>query len=159
MATNSLNKLIEASFKKNWDRPALSDYKGVTLYYRDVARRIEKIHIIFEICGIKKGDKVALCARNQANWGVAFLACTTYGAVPVPILHEFKSSNISHLVNHSEARILFVGDVIWEGLTQADMPALEAVILLNDFSLLSTASDSIDSAREHLNEYFGKKYP
>lgn len=159
MANTSLNKMIEKSMKTNWDRPALSDYKGVTLYYRDVARRIEKIHLIFEICGIKKGDKVALCSKNQANWGVAFLACTTYGAVPVPILHEFKSSNIAHLVNHSEARILFVGDVIWEGLMQSDMPALEAVILLTDFSLLYTANDSIDEAREHLNEYFGKKYP
>ena len=159
MANTSLNKMIEKSMKTNWDRPALSDYKGVTLYYRDVARRIEKIHLIFEICGIKKGDKVALCSKNQANWGVAFLACTTYGAVPVPILHEFKSSNIAHLVNHSEARILFVGDVIWEGLMQSDMPALEAVILLTDFSLLYTANDSIDDAREHLNEYFGKKYP
>lgn len=159
MANTSLNKMIEKSMKTNWDRPALSDYKGVTLYYRDVARRIEKIHLIFEICGIKKGDKVALCSKNQANWGVAFLACTTYGAVPVPILHEFKSGNIAHLVNHSEARILFVGDVIWEGLMQSDMPALEAVILLTDFSLLYTANDSIDDAREHLNEYFGKKYP
>lgn len=159
MANVSLNKMIEKSMKTNWDRPALSDYKGVTLYYRDVARRIEKIHLIFEICGIKKGDKVALCSKNQANWGVAFLACTTYGAVPVPILHEFKSSNIAHLVNHSEARILFVGDVIWEGLMQSDMPALEAVILLTDFSLVYTANDSIDDAREHLNEYFGKKYP
>lgn len=159
MPNNSLNKIIEKSMKTNWDRPALSDYKGVTLYYRDVARRIEKIHLIFEICGIKRGDKVALCARNQANWGVAFLACTTYGAVPVPILHEFKSSNIVHLVNHSEARILFVGDVIWEGLSQADMPALEAVILLTDFSLLYAANDDIVEAREHLNEYFGKKYP
>ena len=123
MANVSLNKMIEKSMKTNWDRPALSDYKGVTLYYRDVARRIEKIHLIFEICGIKKGDKVALCSKNQANWGVAFLACTTYGAVPVPILHEFKSSNIAHLVNHSEARILFVGDVIWEGLMQSEQGA------------------------------------
>lgn len=159
MANFSLNKIIEKSFKENWDRPALSDYKGVTLHYRDVARRIAKIHIIFEECGIQKGDKVALCARNQANWGVAFLACITYGAVPVPILHEFKASNVTNLVNHSEARILFVGDVMWEGLCQSDMPKLEAVILLTDFSLPYAASDAIYGVRNHLNEYFGKKYP
>ena len=101
----SLNKIIEASIKKNWDCPALSDYNGVTLYYRDVARRIEKIHIMLEMCGLQRGDKIAICSRNQANWAVSFLAALTYGAVPVPLLHEFKSGNIYHLVNHSEARI------------------------------------------------------
>lgn len=159
MEPKSLNKLLEKSVKDNWDCPALSDFNGVTLYYRDVARRIEKMHIIFEICGVEKGDKIALCARNQANWGVAFLAAITYGAVPVPILHEFKSSNIYHLVNHSESKILFVGDVIWDGLSQSEMPNLDAIILLNDFSLLYASNDTISDTREHLNELFGKKYP
>ena len=133
MAT-SMNKLLESSFRKHWNCPALSDFKGVTLYYRDVARRIEKIHIVFERCGVKRGDRVSICGRNQANWGVAFLASLTYGAVPVPILHEFKSSNVHYLVNHSESRILFVGDVVWDGLSQAEMPNLDAIIALKDFS-------------------------
>ncbi len=155
----SLNKLIEKSVRENWNCPALSDYNGVTLYYRDVARRIEKMHIIFEICGVKKGDKISICARNQANWGVVFLAVLTYGAVPVPILHEFKSSNIYHLVNHSESKLLFVGDVIWDGLSQSQMPDLDAIILLNDFSILYAKDSKIIDTREHLNELFGKKYP
>lgn len=155
----SLNKMFEESIKANWDRPALSDYKGITLHYRDVARRIEKLHIIFNICGLNRGDKVAICSKNQANWGVVFMACLTYGAVPVPLLHEFKTSNIHHLVNHSESRILFVGDVMWESLSQSEMPRLEAVIQINDFSLLYSNRNQILETREHLNELFGKKYP
>lgn len=159
MEFTSVNKIFEAAFRKHWDRPAISNYQGVTLHYRDVARRIEKLHIMFEECGLKKGDKVALCSRNQANWAVAFLASMTYGAVPVPLLHEFKSSNIHHLVNHSEAKILFVDDVIWEGLTETEMPDVHAIIQVNTFKLLYAAEDSIRSAREHLNELFGRKYP
>lgn len=155
----SLNKLLEKSFKDNWDCPALSDYKGVTLHYRDVARRIEKVHIVFSECGLNKGDKVALCSRNQANWGVVYLACLTYGAVPVPLLHEFKPSNVHHLVNHSEARILFVGDVMWESLSESEMPDLEAVIQVNDFAILYANNKNIINTRDHLNELFGKKYP
>ncbi len=159
MITQSLNKTLEASIKKNWNCPALSDFKGVTLYYRDVARRIEKIHIMLDKCGVKKGDKISICSRNQANWGVAFLAALTYGAVPVPLLHEFKSSNIYHLVNHSESRVLFVGDMILENLTLSEMPGLEAVILINDMSLVYAKNKKITEAKEHLNELFGKKYP
>lgn len=155
----SLNKMFEESFKQNWDSPALSDYKGITLHYRDVARRIEKLHIIFNICGVERGEKIAICSRNQANWGVVFVACLTYGAVPVPILHEFKPGNIHHIVNHSDSRILFVGDVAWESLSEAEMPRLEAVIQINDFSLLYANRQQIVETREHLNELFGKKYP
>lgn len=159
MEFTSVNKLFEESFKKNWDRPAISNYQGVTLHYRDVARRIEKMHIMFEECGLQKGDKVAICSRNQANWAVAFLSALTYGAVPVPLLHEFKPGNIHHLVNHSEAKILFVDDVVWEGLTESEMPLLHAVIQVNTFKLLYSADEKITSAREHLNELFGRKYP
>ena len=155
----SLNKILEASFKKNWNSPALSDFKGVTLYYRDVARRIEKLHIIFNTCGVQKGDKIAICSRNQANWGVVFLACITYGAVPVPILHEFKPGNVHHIVNHSDSRVLFVGDMVWENLAESEMPDLEAIIQINDFSLLCSKNEHITETREHLNEMFGKKYP
>ena len=159
MEFTSVNKIFQESFQKNWDRPAISNYQGITLHYRDVARRIEKMHIMFEECGLQKGDKVAICSRNQANWAVAFLSTMTYGAVPVPLLHEFKSSNIHHLVNHSEAKILFVDDVIWEGLTETEMPDLHAIIQVNTFKLLYASDQKIVDAREHLNELFGRKYP
>ncbi|MBQ8839109.1 MAG: AMP-binding protein [Bacteroidales bacterium] len=159
MEFNSVNKTFEQAFKANWDRPAISNYQGATLHFRDVALRIEKLHIMFESCGLKKGDKVALCSRNQANWAVSFLATLTYGAVPVPLMHEFKSSNIHHLVNHSESKVLFVDDVIWEGLSETEMPALQAIIQVNNFKLLYAADDRIIEAKEHLNELFGRKYP
>ena len=155
----SLNKILEESFRKNWDCAALSDFKGITLHYRDVARRIEKLHIIFNICGVEKGDRIAICSRNQANWGVVFLASLTYGAVPVPILHEFKPSNVHHIVNHSDSRVLFVGDMVWENLSGSEMPNLEAIIQINDFSLLMSKREQITDTRERLNEMFGKKYP
>lgn len=155
----SVNKLFEESFKKNWDYPALSDYKGLTLNYRDVARRIAKLHIFFESCDIVKGDKIAICGRNQSNWGVAFLAALTYGAVPVPLLHEFKPANIHNLVNHSDSKILIVGDSIWENLNSAEMPEVEAILSMNDVSVVYAKDEKYVQAREHLNEMFGKKYP
>ena len=159
MEFTSVNKIFEESFKKNWDRPAISNYQGVTLKFGDVARRMAKLHIMFEECGLQKGDKVAICSRNQANWAVAFLATTTYGAVPVPLLHEFKSGNIHHLTNHSEAKILFVDEVIWEGLSETEMPGLQAIIQVNNFKILHAADEKIFEAKEHLNELFGRKYP
>lgn len=155
----SFNALLEQSIKKNWNLDALTDYKGVTLQYKDVARKIEKLHIIFEQSGIQKGDKIALCGRNSSHWGVAFLATVTYGAVAVPILHEFKADNVHNIVNHSEAKLLFVGDVVWENLNENAMPNLEGIILINDYSLLISRSEKLTFAREHLNEMFGKKYP
>ena len=154
-----MNKMLEESFRANWDRPALSDYKGVTLHYRDVAKHIAKLHIIYDKCGIRKGDKIAICAKNQANWGVAFLSCLTYGAVAVPILHEFKPSNVHYLVNHSDARILFVDEAIWGGMSGSEMPALESIIRLNDFTLVYSSSPSMEEVHEHVNELFGMKYP
>lgn len=150
---------IEESIKKNWDLDALTDYKGATLQYKDVARKIEKLHILLAESGIQPGDKVAICGRNSSHWGVAFLAILTYGAVAVPILHEFKADNVHHIVNHSEARLLFVGDVVWKGLNEAAMPALEGIILMTDFTLLVCRSKQLEYAREHLNEMFGKKFP
>ena len=159
MEFRSVNKIFEESFKKNWLRPAISNYQGETLHFRDLARRIEKLHIMFEECGLQKGDKVAICSRNQANWAVVFLATTTYGAVPVPLLHEFKSANIHHLVNHSEAKVLFVDEVIWEGLTETEMPDIHAIIQVNNFKVLYAVDQKIYDAKVHLNELFGKKYP
>jgi len=155
----SLNLILERSVKENWDNPALSDYKGITLQYRDVARRIEKLHIVFEICGLKKGDRISICSKNQANWGVVFLSALTYGAVAVPILHEFKPGNIHHIVSHSDSRILFVGEQIWEQMNGNEMPDLDAVIEISDFSILYAKDPLIYETREHLNEMFGKKYP
>ena len=153
---DSFIQLVEESIRANWDRDALTDYKGATLQYKDVARKIEKMHILFEHAGIKKGDKIALCGRNSANWTATFL---TYGAVAVPILHEFKADNVHHIVNHSEARMLFVGDQVWEMFNEAAMPNLEGIIELKNFDLVVSRSEKLTYAREHLNEEFGKKYP
>ncbi len=155
----SVNKIIEESIKKNWDLPALSNYKGVTLFYRDLAQKIAKLHIAFEQCGLNKGDTVAICSRNQANWGVAFLGAITYGAVPVPLLHEFKAGNIHYLVNHCEAKVLFVDEVTWEGLSAEEMPCLQVVAELSTFRFLFAKTEELAQIREHLNENFGKKYP
>lgn len=156
---DSFIQLVEESIRANWDRDALTDYKGATLQYKDVARKIEKMHILFQHAGIKKGDKIALCGRNSANWTATFLGVVTYGAVAVPILHEFKADNVHHIVNHSEARMLFVGDQVWEMFNEAAMPNLEGIIELKNFDLVVSRSEKLTYAREHLNEEFGKKYP
>ncbi|WP_346710793.1 AMP-binding protein [Phocaeicola salanitronis] len=150
---------VEQSIKKNWDLDALTDYKGATLQYKDLARKIEKLHILLEESGVRPGDKVAICGRNSSHWGVAFLATLTYGAIAVPILHEFKADTIHNIVNHSDARLLFVGDMAWESLNEAEMPLLEGIILMTDFTLLVCRSKQLEYAREHLNEMFGRKFP
>lgn len=151
--------LIEQSIKTNWYLNAFTDYKGITLQYRDVARKIEKIHILLENAGIEKGDKIAICGRNSAHWTVTYLAVITYGAVVVPILHEFKADQVHNIVNHSEARLLFVGDQIWENLNEAAMPHLEGIIELKDFGVPVSRSEKLAYARDHLNEIFGHKFP
>ena len=151
--------LIEQSIKTNWYLNALTDYKGITLQYRDVARKIEKIHILLENAGSEKGDKIAICGRNSAHWTVTYLAVITYGAVVVPILHEFKADQVHNIVNHSEARLLFVGDQIWENLNEAAMPHLEGIIELKDFGVPVSRSEKLAYARDHLNEIFGHKFP
>ena len=155
----SFNQCIEDSIKKNWELDALTDYKGATLQYHDVARKIEKLHILFENSGIQRGDKIALCGRNMSHWAVAFLATLTYGAVAVPILHEFTADQIHHIVNHSEARLLFVGDVVAEEITPDKMPALEGIINIPDFSLMVSRSEKLYYARENLNRLYGEKFP
>ena len=150
---------IEQSIIKNWDKDSLTDYKGITLQYKDVARKIAKFHIVLESAGIQPGDKIAVCGRNSAHWAVTFLATITYGAVIVPILHEFKADNVHNIVNHSEAKLLLVGDMVWENLNESAMPLLEGILMMNDFTLLVSRSERLTHAREHLNEMFGKKYP
>ena len=159
MEIPSFNALIEQSIITNWDKDALTDFKGATLQYHDVARKIEKLHIMFESSGVVKGDKIALCGRNSSNWAVAFLATLTYGAVAVPILHEFTADQIHNIVNHSEAKLLFVGDYVATIIDQTKMPDLEGIIYIPDYSLVVSRTDKLTYAREHLNEMFGKKYP
>jgi len=159
MEIPSFNALIEKSIIENWYRDALTDYKGKTLQYHDVARKIEKLHIMFENSGVTKGDKIALCGRNCANWAVAYLATLTYGAIAVPILHEFTAEQIHNIVNHSDAKILFTGDVVSTIIDPTKMPALEGIIYIPDYSLVLSRTDKLTYAREHLNEMFGKKYP
>jgi long-chain acyl-CoA synthetase len=155
----SFNAIIEKCIIDNWDLDALTDFKGATLQYHDVARKIEKLHIMFENSGIERGDKIALCGRNSANWAVAFLATLTYGAVAVPILHEFTPEQVYNIVNHSDAKLLFVGDVVAPTLDAEQMPELEGIINIPDYSLKLSRTDKLTFAREHLNEIFGAKYP
>ena len=159
MQIPSFKAIIQKSIIDNWDRDALTDYKGATLQYHDVARKIEKLHIMFENSGVVKGDKIALCGRNSANWAVAFLATVTYGAVAVPILHEFTADQVHNIVNHSEAKLLFVGDVVATTIDATKMPHLEGIIYIPDYSIVVSRTDKLTYAREHLNEMFGKKYP
>ncbi len=159
MEIQSFNELIEKSIISNWDSDALTDFKGATLQYHDVARKIEKLHIMFENSGVLPGDKIALCGRNSACWAVAFLATLTYGAVAVPILHEFTADQIHNIVNHSEAKLLFVGDVVATVIDATKMPHLEGIIYIPDYSLVVSRTDKLTYAREHLNELFGKKFP
>lgn len=156
---NSFNELLKESIRKNWEFDAVTDYHGATLSYREVAQSIEKVHILLTLSGIKKGDKVALCGRNSSNWGIAVLGVLTYGAIAVPILHEFKAGNIHDIVNHSDAKLLFVGDVVWENLSENAMPMLKGIILLNNFSSLTKKDKKLSLACDNINELFKKKYP
>jgi long-chain acyl-CoA synthetase len=155
----SFNELIEKSIIDHWDQDALTDYKGITLQYHDVARKIEKLHIMFENGGVEKGDKIALCGRNSASWACAFLATITYGAIAVPILHEFTADQIHNIVNHSEAKFLFAGDIVATEIDCTKMPNLKGIIYIPDYSLVLSRSEKLTYAREHLNEMFGQKYP
>ena len=156
---SSFNAYIQRAIVENWDQDALTDYQGVTLQFHDVARKIEKIHILFENSGVEMGDKIAICGRNSAHWAVAYLATLTYGAVAVPILHEFNGEQIQNIVNHSESKLLFIGDFAVKTIDPKQMPALEAIINLPDFSLLISRSNKVTYAREHLNMLFGSKFP
>ena len=156
---SSFNAYIQKAIIENWDQDALTDYQGITLQFHDVARKIEKLHILLENSGIKRGDKIAICGRNSAHWAVSFLGTLTYGAVAVPILHEFNGEQIQNIVNHSGARILFIGDYAVKTIDPEAMPHLEAIINIPDFSLMISRSESITYAREHLNMMFGSKYP
>ena len=156
---SSFNAYIQRAIVDNWDQDALTDYQGITLQFHDVARKIEKLHILFENSDVKEGDKIAICGRNSAHWAVAFLATLTYGAVAVPILHEFNGEQIQNIVNHSGSKLLFIGDYAVKTIDPEQMPALEGIINIPDFSLMISRSERLTYAREHLNLMFGSKYP
>lgn len=155
----SINELLRSTVSSNWEQPALTDFSGVSYSYRDIARKIEKLHILFELSGVKPGDRIALCGRNSSNWAVAFFATMSYGAVVVPLLNEFKPESIQHLLNHSEAKLLFVDDSIWENLDPAMLNSIIGALSMRDYSVAYSVSSQLDDARAHLNEYFGRKYP
>lgn len=159
MSEQSFLKIMENSVKTNWELPALTDYKGTTFQYKEIARKIAKLHILFEAAGIQKGDKIALIGRNSSNWAVVYIATLSYGAVIVPILHEFKPETVHHIVNHSEAKLLFTGDVVWENLQAASMIHVKAIYSVDKFELLHTTDQQNQYAIENLNRLFGEKYP
>lgn len=156
---DTLNAYLLQSIHDNWDRMALTDFNGASYQYKDVARKITKLHLLFKSCGVNPGDRIALCGRNSAQWAMAFLGIITYGAVAVPILHEFKPDNVHHLVTHSDARLLFADSGVWENIDGDSMPKLEGVLQINDYSLLMSRSEKLTEARAHLNQYFGDAYP
>lgn len=155
----TLNGYLQSSVRKNWEELALTDFNGVSFQYRDIARKVAKLHLLYEQAGVKRGDKIALCGKNSSQWAVAFISAITYGAVVVPILHEFKADNIHHLVTHSEAKLFYTDDAIWENLDPDSMNGLEGVIRLHDYSIIMSRNKRLTNAREHLNEIFGKRYP
>lgn len=159
MYKHSLIVNVQEAMKNNWDLPSISDYKSTPVYYSEVAKQIAKLHILYQECGIKKGDKIALCGRNSSTWAISFFSIISYGAVAVPLLHEFKPDSVHHLVNHSESKMLFVGDVVWEALDANQMPDLHAIIIMQDFSLASCKDKHYKKAHENLEESFLKKYP
>ena len=154
-----INQILENSIRKNWEELALTDFNGISLQYRDIARKVAKLHLLFQHAGIKEGDKIALCGKNCTQWSVAFIGAMTYGAVPVPILHEFKADTVHHIVNHSDSRILFADSFVWEQLDPDNIKGVDAVFNINDYSLFFSKSEQIDYARSHLNELFGQRYP
>ena len=156
---HNFNEYIQKAIVSNWNSNALSDYQGQTLQFHDVARKIGKLHIVFETCGIQPGDKIAICGRNSAHWAVTFLATLTYGAVAVPVLHEFNAEQIHNIVNHSETRLLFVGDFVAKDINPDEMPHLDGILNLPDFSIMLSRSEQLTYARENLNMMFGQKYP
>jgi Long-chain acyl-CoA synthetases (AMP-forming) len=155
----SLNALLEYSFKKNWDRPALSNYNQETLYYKDVARKVAQLHIFFEACGIQPGDRIAVCSKNQVNWAVSYLAAMTYGAVVVPILHEFQPTNVAHLVTHCEARILFIGDIIWRNMAEMELPGVEVIVTLSDLKVVRSVNPDAEAVMADLENRMQARYP
>ncbi len=155
----SLNALLEYSFKKNWDRPALSNYNQETLYYKDVARKVAQLHIFFETCGIQPGDRIAVCSKNQVNWAVSYLAAMTYGAVVVPILHEFQPTNVAHLVTHCEARILFIGDIIWRNMAEMELPGVEVIVTLSDLKVVRSVNPDAEAVMADLENRMQARYP
>ena len=150
---------FEEAVKANWERPALGNFRGELFTFGQLATQIAKFHVFFEAIGLKKGDKVALCAKNSARWGVTFFAANTYEAVLVPILADFHPDSVNSLVDHSESLVLLTDSDIWAKLDITKMPAIKAVISSSDFSLLYAAEEKIQAANDNIDELFAQKYP
>ena len=150
---------LEEQIKANWNRPALGNYRGELFTFGEVATNIAKLHLLYENCGLKKGDKVALCAKNSARWGVAFFSANTYEAVVVPILADFHPESVNNLVDHSESTVLFTDADIWAKLDITKMPEIKAVVSTADFKLLYAADENIQKASNELDAAFAEKYP
>lgn len=160
MIPENFIKYIENSLKENWDLPALTDYQGDSFKYKDVGRKIARIHIMFEECDVKKGDKIALIGKNSANWAMTYLAIISYGAVVVPILPDFHPSDVHHIVNHSDSVVLFTGDPIWENLDEKSMPNLRAIFSLTNYKLLIEGkSENIKNIYDKLDTLYEEMYP
>lgn len=157
MTVNSLNEMFERSFKENWNRPAICNYGQEVMSYRELSEKIAKMHILFEACGIQKGDRIALCSKNQANWGLVFLATLSYGAVIVPLMHEFKPANVQHLTAHSEAKILFAEESVWEQILSLELE-VPNVVKLTSMTVAKDGCGKLASTLENLNDLFAQKY-
>lgn len=150
---------IQDSIINHWEYPALSDYKEEQKCFSEVAQKIARLHVFFEECNIKKGDKIAICGRNSSNWAISYFSIITYGAVAVPILNEFKPESIYNLVIHSDAKLLFVGDIVWAALDEKQMPELNGIILMQDFSLVACFDTACRKAFDDIEANYLKKYP
>ena len=156
---DSLNAYIQWAIRDNWDLMSLSDFDGIQLQYRDVARKIAKLHILYNKAGIKPGDKIALCGKNSTHWAVAFLATVTYGAIAVTILHDFTPESVEALVTHSDSKILFADKTIWENIQAENIANVHTVIDIYNYAVLYTAKKEVKEARYHLNMLFGEEFP
>ncbi|MCQ2154806.1 MAG: AMP-binding protein [Bacteroidales bacterium] len=152
-------EILAKTFHDNWECNALSNYGGEVYKFKDVAGKAKELHLVFESCKLKAGDTVAICGKNHANWAVSFLAVFAYGAVPVPLLHEFTPANIHHLVNHSESKLLFVDEQIWKSLDIAQMQDVKAVIQIETLSVIYSKDKKVQEMSQNVADLFARKYP
>lgn len=158
MNQNRFLGLIEQSIRNHWDLPAMTDYQGKTYYYKDFAREIDQLHDLFRAAGIQRGDKISLCGKNSASWAIAFFATLSYGAVSVSILHEFDRESVAFIVDHSDSKMFFADDTVWQGVEPEQIPKVETVVSLNDLSLLKSTSEACVTFAEKASEHFAEKY-
>jgi long-chain acyl-CoA synthetase len=158
MIKENLVKFIENSLKENWECPALSDYKGERLTYKQVAEKISRLHVFFEHINIERGDKISLIGKNSSSWAITYLATITYGAVIVPILPEFKPKDIQNIINHSDSVILFASDQVLENISLQELPNIKAVLSLTDGTLKKSTDKLVTDNFNNIEKLFDEKY-